>query len=326
MQHPGFSTNKPNFLNFLFALVSITLTGCSATKDSIDPEYRHAYLFHTKKEKQRYLKSYAATLDLFPVKPTEADVPTRFGTAHVLVMGDEKSPPLILLHGMDASSTMWYPNMEYWSHSFRVIAIDYIMDAGKSVLKNGPLRKQEIALFYSDVFDQLKIKKASVLGTSRGGWIACYLALKIPERVENLVLMSPAQVCGMVKPAIWPAIVFKMFPTRNSLKNTLAVFATHPEKIEQAYKDQFLFASQAGNSKAQITHMTPFSGSDLEKIKIPVLYMVGSRDVMNGKKAVRKAKKYFSNMTFVEIPDSGHFMSTDQPEEVNRVVSQFLSR
>ncbi|RYG46414.1 MAG: alpha/beta hydrolase, partial [Chitinophagaceae bacterium] len=73
------------------------------------------YLFHYKNQKQRYIDSYNKTLGLFKARPQEIDVATRFGRAHVLCQGDLDKPVLVLLHGMDASSTMWYPNMDAWS-------------------------------------------------------------------------------------------------------------------------------------------------------------------------------------------------------------------
>lgn len=324
----GFSFSYPRWrlAGTLLALL-LLLTGCASASLHPDTQARERdYLFRSKESKERYVRSYNAVLELFEQKPEELDVKTRFGTAHVLVLGTDDKPVLLLLHGMDASSTMWYPNMTAWSKTHRVIAVDYIMDAGKSVLRSGPLSKQEISLFYADIMDRMKIKKASVLGTSRGGWIAAWLGITMPERIEKLVLMSPAQVCGMVKPSIFPAVIFKLFPTRKNLKRTLEVFAEHPENVAQEYKDQFLFASQAGNSKSQFTHMLPFSKSSLGKIKAPVLYLYGERDVMNGKKAIKKAAECIPSVEMVEVKDAGHFMSTDQPEKVNQLVSDFLNR
>jgi pimeloyl-ACP methyl ester carboxylesterase len=44
-----------------------------------------------------------------PVPVIESDVETSFGTTHVLTAGDPSKPPLVALHGLSMSSTMWLP-------------------------------------------------------------------------------------------------------------------------------------------------------------------------------------------------------------------------
>src|SRR5688500_2064537 len=59
-----------------------------------------------------YDQAYDLALTLWPVPFKELVVPTSHGNASVIVSGPENAEPLVLLHGMNASSTMWYPNIE----------------------------------------------------------------------------------------------------------------------------------------------------------------------------------------------------------------------
>lgn len=319
----------PIFRKLIFFLsLSMVLSGCSSIvlpHQKKRPDFLPEYLFKSKKQKARYFKAYNKTLSLFPVKYEEIDVQTRFGPAHIIVSGPKNGQPLVLLHGMDASSTMWYPNIKAFSKTHRVYAVDYIMDAGKSVLKTDPLNNQEVVLFYNDVFDQLKLKSVDLLGTSRGGWVAAWLAIQPENRIRKLVLMSPAQVFGMVDYKIFPAMWFKMFPSRKSLAKTMKAFATHPEKVHPYFQNQFYIASKFGDSRPQVTKMMPFSKEELEKITVPTLFLSGDNDCMNGDSACEKAKEHIPNITIVKIPDSGHFMNTDQSEIVNKEVMKFLN-
>ncbi|RZJ65475.1 MAG: alpha/beta hydrolase [Flavobacterium sp.] len=314
---------------FVFALsISIVFSSCGSIilpHHKNRPDFLPEYLFKSKKAKAKYMKAYNKTLTLFTVKVEEIDVPTRFGTAHVLVSGPKNGQPLVLFHGMDASSTMWYPNMKAFSKTHRVYAVDYIMDAGKSVLKTEPLNNEQVILFYTDIFDNLKLKSVDLLGTSRGGWIAAWLAIQPENRIRKLVLLSPAQVFGMVDATIFPAVWFKMFPSRKTLKRTMEAFATHPEKVHPFFRDQFYIASKFGDSRPQITHMMPFAKDDLSKLKMPVLFLSGDEDCMNGKGACEKAKEYIPDVKIIVVKDSGHFMNTDQSEIVNTEVTNFLN-
>lgn len=319
----------PVLQKFLFALSVLTLfSSCSSIvlpHHKKRPDFVQEYLFKSKKAKAKYFKAYNKTLTLFNVKYEEIDVDTKFGKAHIIVSGPKSGQPLVLFHGMDASSTMWYPNIKVFSKTHRVYAIDYIMDAGKSVLKADPLNNEQVVLFYNEIFDALGLKSVDLLGTSRGGWIAAWLAIQPENRVRKLVLLSPAQVFGMVDAKIFPAVWFKMFPSRKGLKKTMIAFANHPERVHKYFRDQFYIASKYGDSRPQITGMMPFSKGDLEKLKVPVLFLSGDNDCMNGEKACEKAREHIPNVTIVRVRDSGHFMNTDQSEIVNTEVMKFLN-
>ncbi len=289
------------------------------------PDFLPEYLFKSKKQKARYMKAYNKTLTLFDVPFEEIDVQTRFGPTHILVAGPKNGQPLVLLHGMDASSTMWYPNLKAFAKTHRVYAVDYIMDAGKSVLKTDPLNNDQVVLYYNDIFDQLKLKSVDVLGTSRGGWIAAYLAIQPNTRIRRLVLLSPAQVFGMVDFKIFPAVWFKMFPSRRSLARTMEAFATHPENVHPYFRNQFYIASKYGDSRPQVTKMMPFSKEELDKITVPTLFFWGDHDCMNNEKSAEKAREHIKNLEVIKVEDSGHFMNTDQPQCVNEEVVKFLN-
>ena len=114
---------KLNPFKIMLPMVAAFLViGCSATKDTS----KNA-LFKTRKGEAKYIKAYNKSLSLWPVPYTEQDIPTSFGTAHVIISGPVNAEPLVILHGMDASSTMWYPNIKDYSKNYRVYAIDYIM-------------------------------------------------------------------------------------------------------------------------------------------------------------------------------------------------------
>jgi hypothetical protein len=70
------------------------------------------YVFVQNDSLSDYINAYNKTLALFELPIREKDIPTQYGNAHVLICGNSGNPPLVLLHGMNASSTMWYPNMK----------------------------------------------------------------------------------------------------------------------------------------------------------------------------------------------------------------------
>jgi pimeloyl-ACP methyl ester carboxylesterase len=201
-------------LVFLFVLFTI-LTGCSTAKNKkIDD-----YVFSRKKEKKEYLNSYNKALQLWKVPFEEQYVSTKFGKAHIIISGPKGAKALVLLHGMDASSTMWYPNIESLSKNHRVYAIDFLIEAGKSESPKSVLSKEEIISWYTEIFDYYQLKNYEVLGASRGGWIGTLLAIQENSKMDKLVLLSPAQTFDGIDQINKASSAFflKLFPNKKKL-------------------------------------------------------------------------------------------------------------
>ena len=303
----------------LFALI---VTSCGGSKaNRIDD-----YVFKKKTEKAAYIKSYNNALKLWKVPFKEEDVQTTIGKAHVIIAGPKEAEPLVLLHGMDASSTMWYPNIEALSKNHRVYAIDFLMEPGKSVSTGSRLNTTEIVSWYNQIFEHYNLKTFKVVGASRGGWIATLLATQDNSKISKLVLLSPAQTFESIdkKGKAMPALMLKLFPNEKKLKRTLDAFSYYPKKIDTIYKKQFYLANKYAKSNTSMLQMLPFSKDDLRKITIPVLVLIGDHDVINSDDSLEKATEFIAKSKTEKIKDAGHFLTIDQAKLVNKRVVDFL--
>ena len=84
-----------------FLLFLLFLSCASSKKEKFED-----HIFQTKKEKNSYITSYNKSLSLWTVPYKEENIKTTFGTAHIITAGPKNGKKLVLLHGMDASSTM----------------------------------------------------------------------------------------------------------------------------------------------------------------------------------------------------------------------------
>jgi pimeloyl-ACP methyl ester carboxylesterase len=304
-------------------IVLFLLVSCSVSKEKkIDD-----YVFKTKKEKTQYINSYNKALQLWQVPYKEENITTRFGNAHVIISGPKDAKPLILLHGMDASSTMWFPNSAALSKNHRVYAIDFLMEAGKSVLQGNSLNSDEIVNWYTEIFNHYNFKSFDIIGASRGGWIATLLTIQKGNKIDKLVLISPAQTLDGVdqKGKASSALFLKFFPNKKKFKKTLDAFSYYPKKIDTIYKKQFYLANKYSKSNASFLQMQPFSDDDLKGITIPVLVLIGDHDIINSEKSLLRADEYLSNSKTQTIKNAGHFLSMDQSKEVNNIIVEFLN-
>lgn len=312
------------YKNVSFLVLFLIFAGCSTTNNpKIDD-----YIFKRKNDKSQYIKAYNQSLKLWKVPFLEDDISTSFGTAHVIISGPKEGEPLVLLHGMDASSTMWYPNIETLAKTHRVYAIDFLMEPNKSVSSGETISKEETIAWYEEIFKYYHLKKFIIIGASRGGWLATLLAIQENSKVSKLVLLSPAQTIENIdqKRKASSAMLLKIFPSKKKLIKTLDAFSFYPEKIDTIYKNQFYLANKYAKSNTSFLQMLPFSKEELESIKIPVLIMIGDHDVINSEDTLNKAEELFKIAEIIEIENAGHFLSIDQSKIVNKKMIEFLNK
>ncbi|KRD06396.1 alpha/beta hydrolase [Flavobacterium sp. Root901] len=303
------------------AIVLFLVTSCASKKPKFDD-----YVFKTKSEEQKYQTAYDKSLKLWEILYNQEDIKTSFGTAHVITAGPKNGKALVLLHGMDASSTMWYPNIKALAKNHRIYAIDFIMEPNKSNLTAKPLSSEEIVIYYNEIFDHYKLKKFDIIGASRGGWIATLLATQKNNSIDKIVLLSPAQTFKFIDKVgkTTSALMLKLFPNEKKFGKTLTAFSTHPEKISPIYKRQFYLANKYAKSNSSMLKMHPFSDKELESVQNPVLVLIGDKDVINSEESLERAKKHLPNSKSQIIKDAGHFLTIDQPKITNDAVINFL--
>ncbi|RXM45391.1 alpha/beta fold hydrolase [Flavobacterium sp. YO12] len=309
-------------LHFRLVLILLVITSCSSIKEAKFNDY----IFETKSEKKIYLSAYDKALKLWNIPYTEENVKTSFGTAHVIIAGPKNGKSLVLLHGMDATSTMWYPNIKALAKNHRIYAIDFLMEPGKSTLTAKPLSSKEIVIWYNEIFSFYKLKQFDIIGASRGGWIAALLASEKTNSIDKIVLLSPAQTFKFIDKVrkTSSALLLKLFPSEKKFNKTLETFSTHPENINPIYKRQFYLANKYAKSNSSMLKMRPFSDEELQSITNPVLVLIGDHDVINSEESLTRAQKFLINCKTQTIKDAGHFLTIDQAKITNDAVINFL--
>jgi len=289
---------------------------------------RDSSLFKTKEGENRYLEAYKKALALWPVQYREVDLKTSFGKAHVIISGAERGNPLVLLHGMNASSTMWYPNVKALSAGHRIYAIDFIAEPGKSVPAKSLRTSEDIVKWYDEVFDKLDLNTFDIAGASRGGWIALQLALHSKKKIKHVVLLSPAQSLVHVKPKkeVLKNLYFTLRPQREKLRSTLKTVSSDVDKLEDPFVEQYYRCVENMKVDPDFLKMDVYSDRELEALKMPVLVLIGDDDIFNNSKSIKRAKQHIPSVEAGVVKKAGHFLSIDQAESVNEQILAFLNK
>ncbi len=135
--------------------------------------------------------SLAATPDTFAqVKPSKTGYADVNGI-HLYYEIHGTGKPLVLLHGGLGSTQMFEPNIELLSKGRQVIAVD-LQGHGHTADIDRPFSLEAMSEDVAALLQFLKIPKADVMGYSLGGGVALQIAVRHPELVNKLVLVSAA--------------------------------------------------------------------------------------------------------------------------------------
>lgn len=103
----------------------------------------------------------------------------------------DTSTPLVLLHGGVGGIEMFGPNLPALAAGRRVIAVD-LQGHGRTADVDRPLRCESMADDIAALLGVLRIARADILGYSLGGCVALQTAIRHPDVVRKLVIVSAA--------------------------------------------------------------------------------------------------------------------------------------
>ena len=268
---------------------------------------------------------YEATLAHWPVPYAQLDLPTRYGKTHILASGPQDAAPLVLLHGQLATATMWSGVIAQLSGDHRAYALDQIDDVGKSLPTRVPASRADYAEWLLDVFDQLQLPQADVVGLSYGGFLALNFALAAPERVKRLILLCPGTPSFGPPTLKWAlhGLPMSLFPTRAAARWLVQGMSVQGYHSGNAEAEQII--AGVVNIRSRIPFRPVVHDDEFGALKIPVLLLIGEAETMyDPRSAAERARKLIPHIQAEIIPDAGHMLTTDQPELVVNRIHWFL--
>lgn len=292
----------------------------------------HTSPFKSPEGEAAFLEAYDNAMKFWPVTYEEIEITNRFGTTHVVTSGPKDAPPLVLLHGMLGTLTMWSPNIADLSKDYRVYAIDVMGQPGKSV-PNEPIRDAAgFVAWLSETFNGLDLDRLYLVGMSYGAWLAIHFTLTAPERVQKLVLLSPvACFQPLVRQFILRMLPMGLFPTRltvNSFFGWMGINDTPGDRVAQSQLDLTYLGMKHFRFPPEAARLMPgvFSDEELRTLPVPVLLLIGEREVLyDPVKALARARRLISNFEGELVPQSSHDMCVSQHRIVDERVLAFLN-
>ena len=286
--------------------------------------------FRTPEGEAAFLAAYDAALRLWPVPYAELAISTPFGRTHVVVSGPENAPPLVLLHGYMATSAMWAPNVADFTTTHRVYAIDVMGQPSRSIPAEPIRNPADYVAWLTATLNGLQLDRVSLVGMSFGGWLALRYAVDAPERVQQLVLLSAGGLLPIARPFRLRGMLMVLVPTRCAVSSFMrwAGFADTPgERDARPVLELMYLGIKHFRMPTETLRVaaTPLSDKELRTIHMPVLLLMGDREVIcDAAQALDRARRLIPHFEGAIVAGCSHDMCFGQHRLVDARVRTFL--
>jgi len=257
---------------------------------------------------------------------------TRFAEA-----GDPAAPGVLLLHGTGGHWETFAPNLGPLAEHFHCVAVDMVGNG----FSEKPDYDYEIAVYVRQmlaVLDHFGMERTSVLGMSLGAWVAARLALDAPERVDKVVLMSPA---GLVATA---SNMARIRAERTQAVNdpdwdSIKAMFDHLIADERNRIPDVIALRQAiyrlPDTRETIDHLLILQDPDARErnllseeqwssIKQPTLVVASGKDYSEYENTARRVAALLPNSQLLEMPGVKHWPHFEDPDVFNPAALKFL--
>lgn len=281
-------------------------------------------VFRSEASSRQIAAQYRQVLHHWPVPKSELHLPTRQGSTFVLACGDEAAPPIVLLHGAQANSAAWVPDVALWSSRFRLLAVDMIGEAGLSAPVRPALAGDAHALWLDDVFDGLGLRSAGLVGTSLGGWLALDYAARRPERVRALTLICPAGI-GRQKNLLLKVAPLLLFGAWGRRRIRQMVFGPAPTDIPADLRPMTDLMEAIGRAiRPRVVTIPRLTDDQLQRLGMPILAIVGGRDVLIDSRDTRARLERAAPHAQVRFIADGHHFLPNQASPIMEFLERHL--
>ena len=260
-------------------------------------------------------RRYAEILAHWPVAHEQIRLPTREGETFVVACGPVDAPPLILFHGAQSNAATWMGDVVAWAKHFRVYAVDVIGDVGFSAPSRPSMASAAHAVWLDDVLGGLGLTRVSIVGMSLGGWLALDYASRRPERAQALVLLCPAGI-GRQKNFLLKALPLLLLGSGGARKMRELVFGPprrDPTAAQRAFGD--FIALIHTHVVRRVVKIPVLSDADLARLTMPVMAVVGGKDVLiDSDQTRRRLERAVPHADVRYLPDAYHLLPSKTAE------------
>jgi pimeloyl-ACP methyl ester carboxylesterase len=241
-------------------------------------------------------------------------------------------PPVVLLHPFPANHDLWKPAVQALVSHYRVVLPD-LRGHGDSGIGVGAATMEKHAADIARVLDHEEVRRAAFVGVSIGGYALFEFWRRYRARVEALVLCNTkAQAdtsearAGRLQAAV-EVMELGTEPFFHSMLPKLVgktTYKTRPDLVEGALRMMRKMSPEDVAMVQRGMAERPDSVETLKTVNVPTLVVTGDEDIFTGVPEAELMRRNIPGSQMKVIGRAGHYSPWEQPEDVGKLVRQFL--
>ena len=256
------------------------------------------------------------------------------GDAEIVYRVLGKGPPVVLLHPFPVNHEIWLPVAEALSARYRLILPD-LRGHGDSGVGDGPATMEKHASDIARVMDDADVGRAPLIGVSIGGYALFDFWRRHRGRVAALGLCNTrapadnAEARSARLQAANDVLERGAEPFFESMIQRLlgkTTRATRPDLVDGALRMMRKMSPEDVAQAQRGMAERPDSVDTLKTINVPTLLVTGEEDILTGVYEAELMRQHISGSQLRVIPGAGHYSPWEQPEEVGKLLRDFLER
>ena len=261
---------------------------------------------------------------------------------HYQEAGDANAPVLVLIHGSASSTLVWSKVfLRLAAAGFRVIAIDMLGFGYSGKPRNGEYTIAGQASLLVGLLDRLKIKRATLVGSSYGGAVAATCALDYPQRVDKLVLIGTVnnnrpldyKLMRVFSSRVFGDVVSPLLIGSRSLlrRRMKRVYDRHEWVLDERRVDARHLPLRASSTQRAIIRTVRCWDAerisrDAHLIKQPTLLLWGENDIEIPLADGERLHNQIPGSRLIVFLNCGHVPHEEYPGEFTNVVADFVTQ
>jgi 3-oxoadipate enol-lactonase len=244
------------------------------------------------------------------------------------VEGPRDAPVLLFSNGLGTTISLWDAQLSALGSRFRVVRYDLRGHGGSKSLA-GPYTLDDLGGDALALLDALRVERAHVCGISLGGLTAMWLALRVPQRVDRLVLANTAARIGSAD--LWEERIRSVEKHGVSVMVDVTLkrwfgagFRSRRPEVVEDFREMLEGCPRAG----YLGCCEALRDADLREavsgITAPTLIVVGTSDTSTPPADGEWLRERIPGAQLLAI-DAGHLSNVEQSDAFNAAVFEFLS-
>jgi esterase len=245
-----------------------------------------------------------------------------------------KGDPLVILHGLLGSADNWRSMSRRLGAHYQVFALD-LRNHGRSP-HSDILDYDVMAADVREFMEQQALRRIMLLGHSMGGKVAMQFAIEYSEQVDRLIVVD-------IAPKAYEPSQRYLLKAMRSLdlsryKSFADVDAALAPEVSSESLRKFLIKNLARDENGRLRWKLHLEVIDRNYDKLlrglgaerrfdkPTLFIRGGRSNYIGDDDASLIRQMFPQAEIVTLPEAGHWVHVDAPEEFFQTVVNFLNR